>query len=355
MISIHSDRNWLAPFIPKRFKIRSVDELTDTSTGTIAALNLDRTLPDSFDRILDVSRRYQHVMVYMCEPWCVSGSEFLLYKIMRDLPSVAVFTDIIMDNEPPNHTQISNWFCEHENIYTLPWAKDLLAELRQGCQHKQYRFDALLGVQRPHRDLIHQAWNDSAWRDQILLTYFQNDPRDGIWDVPFTATGTAYDDCGFTRMEYTLATLVEEDTAQAKSIETYMILPVTVYNNSWYSIIAEGFTAPRGTRLTEKTAKALVAGRLFVYFGAPHDLARLRRLGFQTFDGILDESHDSIEDDQARWQAAWQQVEWLCDQDPVAIQAASADIRRHNQQVFLNTDWHSNLKNHIRHMVDILN
>lgn len=354
MISIHSDDNWLAPFIPKRFKIRSISELTDISTGTIAALNLDRTLPDSFDRILDVTRRYQHVMVYICEPWCGSGDSDLLTKILRDLPSVVVFTDIIMDQELPNHGQISNWFCEHENIYTLSWAKTILAELRQDCVEKQYTFDALLGVQRSHRDLMHQAWHNSDHQDKILLTYFRDDPRIGIWDVPYTATGVK-DQTNLSRMNYTLATAVAQDTGDAKSIETYMILPVTVYNNSWYSIIAEGFTDHRGTRLTEKTAKALVAGRLFVYFGAPHDLVRLRRLGFQTFTGIVDESYDSIEDDQQRWQAAWQQVEWLCDQDPVAIQAASADIRLHNQQVFLHTDWHSNLKNHIRHMVDILN
>ena len=353
MISIHSDRNWLAPFIPKRFKIRSVDELTDTSTGTIAAVNLERTLPDSFDRILNVVQRYRHVIVYICEPWCGYGDSDLLTKILRDLPSVVVFTDIIMDQELPNHKQVSNWFCEHENIYTLPWTKNILEELRQDCIEKQYTFDALLGVQRPHRDLIYHYWHNSDHQDKILLTYFRDDPRNGIWDVPYTVTGVK-DQTVLSLMNYTLATAVAQDTEDAKSIETYMILPVTIYNNSWYSIIAEGFTDHRGTRLTEKTAKALVAERLFVMFGAPRDLERMRRLGFQTFDGIIDESYDNIKDDKTRWQTAWQQVEWLCQQDPVRIQAASRDIRKHNRHVFLETDWYANLKQHLGHAVDLL-
>lgn len=348
MISIHSNGCWINPFVPRRFKIRDVSEFTDTSRGTIAALSLDRTLPDSFDLVHDVCQRYRHVIVYMCEPWGQVGHDDLLTRVHEEIPNVMIFTDIVMDHEYPKHQHVANWFCEHENIYTLPWGQELLDQLRQYCVTKQYRFDALLGVQRPHRDLIYQAWFRSDHRDQILLTYFQQDPRTGIWDVPYEVQSQGPDPAEHSRLHYTLSSKV----ASAKSVETFMIVPVTVYNNSWYSIIAEGFTDHRGTRLTEKTAKALVSERLFVLFGAPHDLARMQRLGFQTFADIVDESYDDIMDDEERWHAAWRQVEWLCQQDPVEIQQASHGIRAHNRRVFLETDWYANLKMHLGHAVD---
>jgi hypothetical protein len=131
-------------------------------------------------------------------------------------------------------------------------------------------------------------------------------------------------------------------------VGTQNIIPTKIYNDSWYSIIAEGFTDHRGTRLTEKTAKALVAERVFVYFGAPRDLERMRRLGFQTFGHVIDESYDTIENDSDRWQAAWHQVEWLCDQDPVAVLAATRAERANNKRVFLDTDWYAGLRSHIK-------
>jgi hypothetical protein len=232
------------------------------------------------------------------------------------------------------------------------WGTDLLANLTQGQSQKPYFFDALLGTNRPHRDLVYESWTNSTFRDSILLTYFQSDSRLGIFDVPFEASHDTHDPSGQSLMEYTLSTSVQEEPTQSpRNIDTVNIVPVTIYNNAWYSILTEGFTLPIGTRLTEKTAKALVSGRLFVYFGAPNDLARMRSLGFRTFNGIIDESYDSVTDDVTRWSLAWQQVEWLCAQDPLEIQAASADIRAHNQSVFLKTDWYANLRQTFRNII----
>lgn len=352
MISIHSNNDWIRPFVPRLFKVREIGSLTDTSSGSIAALALDRTLPETLDRILLVRERYQHTMVYLCEPMAAVAGEPVLASLLREAaPDVMVFSDYLFDHEPANHRQISNWFCEHDNIYASAWGSNILGHLQPDRQHKQFYFDALLGNRRPHRDFVHESWQHSDFRNSILLTYYQQDARRGIYDVPFTATGHDSDPSGTSLMDYTLATPIQEPEQPPRCLETLMIIPVTIYNNAWYSIITEGFTAHIGTRLTEKTAKALVSERVFVYFGAPHDLARMRRLGFRTFDGIIDESYDAVTNDQDRWHAAWQQVEWLCQQDPLVIQAATQDIRSHNRAVFLNTDWHSNLRQHLRDMI----
>ena len=353
MISIHSDNDWVRPFVPRMFKVREIGPLTETSSGSIAVLDIDRSVPTTSDLIESVRQRYQHVMVYLCEPmFSIDGDPLLHHLLQQDSPDLMILSDYIFDQEPANHRRVSNWFCDHTNPYVSSWGRQILASLDQDRVQKPYRFDALLGTKRQHRDLVYDAWQNSRFRDSILLTYYQADARLGIYDVPFAATQSSDDPSGQSLMEYTLSTLLQEEPTQSpRNIDIINITPTTIYNNAWYSIITEGFTNHMGTRLTEKTAKALVAGRLFVYFGAPHDLARMRGLGFRTFDGIIDESYDSVTDDVARWNLAWQQVEWLCGQDPGKIQAASADIRAHNQSVFLTTDWYANLRQHLRDVI----
>jgi len=98
------------------------------------------------------------------------------------------------------------------------------------------------------------------------------------------------------------------------------LIPWTIYDNSWYSIISEKNPAWCDVNfLTETTAKCLAAMRVFVMFNAPGSLTYLRSLGFQTFHGeFIDESYDDHHGNQ-RWDMAWQQVKRLAAADPVKV------------------------------------
>ena len=359
MLIVHADSDWIRTFVPNRFKLRLTTELSDTSRGWLAARCFWNSPDDATEEIRSLSERYDHVVVYMCEPWIRRQPSDMLPRTIRESPAnVMLFSDVLMDQHYANYQQISNWFMCHDTLYqTAPWAHDLLAKLRHDYDVKQYRFDALLGVKRDTKEAVYQRWRNSTVQDKILLTYHKSDARTGIWEVPYTATTVEWPDREELD-ESCLTTTLWSDMPMGDSPEnvhrvgTQNIIPTGIYNSCWYSIVAEGFSDHRGTRLTEKTAKCLVSRRLFVMFGAPHDLRRLRTLGFRTFDGIIDESYDSIEDDQERWSKAWQQVEWLCEQDPVKIQSLSDDIRRHNQELFLQTDWFAGLRNHIQDLAD---
>lgn len=302
-----------------------------------------------------LSQRYRDVMIYLCEPWQQRQPGDFLPTVLREAPAnVMVFADVLMDDTYTNYRSIANWFMVHDSLYQdTAWGRDLLNKLQHDCTHKQYRFDALLGVQRATKEAVYQHYLCSRWRDQIMLTYHKSDARNGVWDVPFFAT-TVYWPANQRLDESCLTHTLWTDMPVAEGgyhrVGTQNIIPLSIYDSCWYSIIAEGFMDYRGTRLTEKTAKALLSQRLFVYFGAAHDLRRMRSLGFQTFHTVIDESYDSISNDQQRWAAAWQQVEYLCAQDPVQIQAATQDTRQHNQRVFLSTDWFMSLRTHLKQL-----
>jgi len=95
------------------------------------------------------------------------------------------------------------------------------------------------------------------------------------------------------------------------NIQISNILPIEIYNQTYYSVIAESRYRNDYTFFTEKTVKPIVAKRLFIAFCGQYYLKNLQSLGFQTFNNIIDESYDSVENDIERWTKASQQMLFL--------------------------------------------
>ena len=79
-----------------------------------------------------------------------------------------------------------------------------------------------------------------------------------------------------------------------------------MYRDTYFSVVTETNclterTYNRTSRiLSEKTFKPMVNGHPFILVSVPHMLKLLRDNGYQTFDGIIDESYDSELDDSTR-------------------------------------------------------
>ena len=123
-------------------------------------------------------------------------------------------------------------------------------------------------------------------------------------------------------------------------ISVSQIIPFTIYNQTAYTVIAETCWQNHFSFYTEKTAKPIIARRLFVMFAGRGYLANLRRLGFQTFDSVIDESYDLETDDYVRWRQAWAQVQWLKSQPQARILEQIRPIVEHNFGVMMNTNWY---------------
>lgn len=73
------------------------------------------------------------------------------------------------------------------------------------------------------------------------------------------------------------------------------------FNNSCYDLISETGTLYENAEvvdvsiLSEKTAKSLAFGRPFMINGGPHCLTLLKKLGFETYDFLFDESYNGKE------------------------------------------------------------
>lgn len=253
-------------------------------------------------------------------------------------PNLQIFSSMV-PNYPSRLLFSGFWFMVQKNYYEAcdprPWAAQLLDSLEYRA-HRPRIIDCLLGGRRQHRDFIERHYLQLPPDKQELIywSYYKDDITKGSWQ--FDVTGL---DLSANNVPMKNPGRIEVDHVPASAV-----LPIDIYNQSWFSVVTKTVTYNSYSFFGEKIAKPMIAGRLFVCFAGQYFLKNLRRLGFRTFDGIIDESYDDIPDPIERWTRAWQQVVRLLESDPAEIHRQSLDILQHNQTHFRNTDWLSSIK-----------
>jgi hypothetical protein len=206
---------------------------------------------------------------------------------------------------------------------------------------KEKLLDVLLGLQKDHREFVYNAIVNAQLEQKCILTYYG---KNNQW----------VDDAGVVQtqpIEFASSRVTVYD-----GIETMysQIVPTEVYNSSSYSIITETNFDNAYSFFTEKTAKPILCRRLFIAFSGQYFLKNLRNVGFRTFDGIIDESYDEIEDNQERWQQAFNQMIALSNMDQQSVLNKIRVIVDHNYDVLTKTDWFSQgvygIVNRIKHL-----
>lgn len=289
--------------------------------------------PAIIDELVQAAKlRSQRVAVYCKEP--TGQSLFDILSSYDGDSTVRFFGDAVMPIHYRNWLPAISWFVSPRHYYQVDdWAKSLLARVETLDTVKPFVFDCLLGITRDHRDTIDRLYADSHNREKILYNYYRDNINNGIWNMDVsTVTGTWQSVRVFDEYEVALSALI----------------PWYIYNQSHHSIVAETTTVNGLGHVTEKVAKPMMAKRVFVAFAGQHYLEGLRRLGFRTFDSIIDESYDREANNQIRYKMAWAQVEYLCDQPALDIRKQVAEVLDHNQHHFLTTDWHQHVKDYLR-------
>jgi hypothetical protein len=228
--------------------------------------------------------------------------------------------------------EFHDWFHTSRFFY-----REYLPELLTRIEYKNPKaraFDILLGRKKPHRDFAYNYALEKLNSNYCIRYFNQSDPilleDEDHWI--FESQGVVID----SPKKWT----VEHIRYYGYSMSLSQVLPIEVYNDTAYSLVAETNTDNYYTFFTEKTAKPIIARRLFIMLGGCGYLAELRKLGFKTFNGIIDETYDTIENHTERYTAAMQQVEWLCQQDQSIILKKVIPIVEHNFTVMMTRNWY---------------
>jgi hypothetical protein len=238
-----------------------------------------------------------------------------------------------------------DWFKTTANLYrALP---DVLAKLTP-LAVKPRAFDALLGCPKPHRTFVAQAVTQHNLKDQFVLTY------GGVWqDTEFYAQDYFIWEPGCEPQDKIIGT-ADYVRYHGQQCHLSQVIPTQVYNDTAYSIVAETDHDNTLSFYSEKTAKALIARRLFVAFSGYKFLHNLQQLGFKTFGSVIDETYDLIVNDHDRYTAAFEQVQWLCNQPQEKILEQIKPILEHNHNLIMTTDWTEHARAQIQQRINAL-
>lgn len=313
----------------------NLDEFWQASCSIkIAGLHVPYPFNNEFrNKVLAISARCDHVFVVATEV----HPEIVSFIQSTDLANITYYICGFVNFEL-QHAQMKpfmDWF-ETSTYFYRHWLPEILTRLRP-YETKYRAFDILLGRKKLHRDELYKHIKEKPCLG--IVTYFDshtsqlgNDPDKWIWEH----TGVKI----INQPDWT----VDRVNYYGHVMSLSQIIPVNVYNQTAYSVVAETCFHDSFAFFTEKTSKPIIAKRLFVMFAGRDYLANLRRLGFKTFNGIIDETYDSESDAVIRWRCAWEQMVWLADQPQEQILQQVQPIVEHNFSVMMRTNWAENFR-----------
>jgi len=285
------------------------------------------------------------------------SGESMLQRLHRDIVALSQHSDLVFALEHEVHApclaqqktlrSLSNvhWIMAGTALdrqdRIIPWQyhlwriRDLYEEMPDlllrldPYRVKPWYFDAMLGTSKGPRPLIAQWIQEHGLQDRILYSL---GPSPGqplqqpmLHDTAFFVDKDwqAVDYCDYLHLN-------QHVRYRNRVIQMPCLMPLELYDRTSYSIVSETGFANDVHMITEKTAKVLIGRRLFVMFAGAGFLRYLRQQGFQTFDGIIDESYDNEQHDVRRWQLAFDQVRRLCEMDQDQVLQRAKPILEHN-------------------------
>ena len=213
--------------------------------------------------------------------------------------------------------------------------------------NKPYKFLFLNGRARPHRKYLWHRFQQQDLLKHALWTMLDSRPTisrqfnlkyDGInlmaTTTPLQRLPAKYE------VEQYRATVISPGPAERTFVKTELFnntwgeiyLQAEPYCDTYFSLVTETvFDYPYSFR-TEKIAKPLAVGHPWIVASNTGFYRDMRNLGFKTFDSLIDESFDSIDNSQERMDRITAVVNDLCQQDLTSFMQASESICKYNQQ-----------------------
>lgn len=229
-------------------------------------------------------------------------------------PRIYIWDSTVLPDSNPHGSRFRSYF------FWWDWVREIESHMGHSkfvsTAEQHFVLECMLGRQKAWRDFVYaEILQDRILSERCLLSY---PGVTGRWEPGWQDDGASTESTD--RLSY---------QAQMTGNRS-CFLPWQIYNRARYSLVAE--TSADRLFFTEKTAKPILAGRLFLLMAAPGSLAALRSLGFETFGDIVDETYDDIESPTERFSAVLEQARYLCDLDPDRVTQQVQERLRRNQQ-----------------------
>ena len=258
-----------------------------------AYLNCIDWCPENID-LYDQFKR-KHNLPYLPDVLCYSTNLANLYGWNQE---IIENDQLAMDHADKTH----NFLCLNHQIRIPRYL--FLAEVYNHNLQDQFLASLNITLEDIDENIHHQIID---WSAETNSTYFAETGFDQIsldlikQQVPLKL--------GYHHSR--LFTLTESDHNLFNSVRVN-IVPEAFFCSSHFDLLHESHRGiPPFQVMSEKILKAIMTGLPFIVLSTPGLLKSIRHLGYRTFDGVIDESYDTIADDYDRMQAVISEVKRL--------------------------------------------
>lgn len=300
-------------------------------------------------KIIDMANSGKYVVVF-CN--AAEGSWTLLSQLqMLEISELILNKKMLViggaEMEPEYNCLSYEHFLSHildyeENCQAQHYIDDIFNKT-----NKPYKFMFLNGRARPHRKYLYEQLKRTGALDQSLWTMLDNRPttiraftleENGV-NVMATSSPLQWLPAEYEVDQYknpvinsaTGRSFIKNELFNNTWGEIY--LKPEPYIDTYFSLITETvFYESNYSFRTEKIAKALAIGHPFIVASTRGFYRDLRKLGFKTFNNIIDESFDLIESPQDRADRIVEIVTDLCNQNLTDFLTQAQEVCKYNQQ-----------------------
>ncbi len=232
-----------------------------------------------------------------------------------------------------------------DNSCFFPWHLYQTQHVNQqkpinSADKKKYLADVLLGNGKPHRiDFFEQLKQSKDLLENCLVNLHQQSGINHGHEVYSSPALAALELPDVLKIKNnntwnsTEQISHKDRLGHTAAIFLSQVIPEKIYQNSYLSVVSETLIENDHFFPTEKIAKPIIAGRIFLVSAGKNYLANLRSLGFKTFGSIIDESYDQCEDSKQRNSAIIAELKRLQKMDIVDLYRKALPMLEHNQQL----------------------
>lgn len=213
------------------------------------------------------------------------------------------------------------------------------------AQTRPYFANILFGNKKLMRNMFFDLLKENNQLENNLINLFD------VYKSSYIDQGKSKMDKFFSDIEYTDYTKTSIYNVDGVAEFTSQYISEHIENATWISVSCETLETERIFFPTEKTGKAMMSNKPFIVLGSKNFLKNLRSLGFKTFDPVIDESYDEVDDLAERTKAVFQSFIKLQQQDPLQVRIQLKEILDHNEQCMRDKAW---LTRHARALIDPL-
>jgi len=274
-------------------------------------------------------------------------------------PSSNLYDHIIITHSEQNSDQI-DLYQQHGFLPVYFWSHALIAaDWFRYAAHDSCLTHRNVGNITKDFLIYNRAWSGTR---EYRLTFAELVETVNINNSCLTSFSVEDNNIDYTNHHFANKSLAITSTTLHKTFKpnTHSSSASADYNSSDYAsagieVVLETLFDDTRWHLTEKTLRPIACGQPFILAATAGSLQYLQKYGFETFDGLINESYDKITDSKERLQAIvieMQRIAAMPIVDKQLLWQKLYTIAARNKQRFFSQEWQTSVENEFYRNLD---